>query len=418
GVIGFINLLMPTKLDHRQNDYLSTIHQSAVSLLSIINDILDFSKIEAGKLTLDQLAMDLRECVEEALTLMAPNAHEKGLELVPMIYSDVPEKIIGDPLRLKQIITNLVNNAIKFTDHGSVVVRIMLEKEESDHIILCVSITDSGIGLSTDEQKTIFQPFTQADSTTTRRFGGTGLGLVISKRLVQQMGGDIGVESEHSKGSTFWFTFVAKKLNEASEFKHHPELAQSQILVYEAHPTARLSLNHLLTSWGIDVVEIDDPAYIQDALASAKFENHPFNMILIGVNQPDPNSGFIEDLIKLATIEFNCRVGVLANTTDQSIYDDIHHSGAAVCLAKPVRRKKLHDALVDILIPEDENTKALRSEKNQNEDVFDMIQANAIKVLAVDDYPSNLKLVAALLENLGIAVDCANRGSEALALLE
>src|SRR5262249_6149759 len=146
--------------------------------------------------------------------LMAPNAHEKGLELVPMIYSDVPEKIIGDPLRLKQIITNLVNNAIKFTDQGSVVVRIMLEKDEAEQIVLCVSITDSGIGISPEEQKNIFHPFTQADQTSTRRFGGTGLGLVISKRLVQQMGGDIGVESEHKNGSTFWFTFVAKKLND------------------------------------------------------------------------------------------------------------------------------------------------------------------------------------------------------------
>ncbi|MGE3320329.1 MAG: response regulator, partial [Candidatus Berkiella sp.] len=417
GVIGFINLLMRTKMDHRQTDYLSTIHQSAISLLSIINDILDFSKIEAGKLTLDQVAMDLRECVEEALTLMAPNAHEKGLELVPMIYSDVPEKIVADPLRLKQIITNLVNNAIKFTDHGSVVVRIMLEKDESDHIVLCVSITDSGIGLSAEEQKTIFQPFTQADSTTTRRFGGTGLGLVISKRLVQQMGGDIGVESEHSKGSTFWFTFIAKKLNEASELKSHPQLKENRILVYEAHPTARLSLNHLLSSWGIDVVEIDDPAHIEDALTNAKLNHQSFQMVLIGVNQPDPNSAFIEDLIKLATMEFNCRVGVLANTTDQSIYDDIHLSGAAVCLAKPVRRQKLHDALVDILIPEDEGAKTQRTTHPAGEVFSDMSLVSSIKVLAVDDYPSNLKLVAALLENLGISVDCANRGSEALALL-
>lgn len=418
GVIGFINLLMRTKMDHRQTDYLATIHQSAVSLLSIINDILDFSKIEAGKLTLDQVAMDLRECVEEGLTLMAPNAHEKGLELVPMIYSDVPEKIVADPLRLKQIITNLVNNAIKFTDHGSVVVRIMLEKEESDHIVLCVSITDSGIGLSADEQKTIFQPFTQADSTTTRRFGGTGLGLVISKRLVQQMGGDIGVESEHSKGSTFWFTFIAKKLNEASEFKSHPKLKENRILVYEAHPTARLSLNHLLSSWGIDVVEIDDPTHIQDALLNAKQMHVPFQMVLIGVNQPDPNSDFIDNLIKLATVEFNCRVGVLANTTDQSIYDDIHHSGAAVCLAKPVRRKKLHDALVEILIPEEVHTKTLGADEFQGEEPLNITNVSAIKVLAVDDYPSNLKLVAALLENLGIKVDCANRGSEALALMQ
>lgn len=211
GVIGFINLLMKTKLDARQSDYLSTIQKSATSLLSIINDILDFSKIEAGKLTLENVPTDLRECVEDALMIMAPTAQEKHLELVPMMYSDVPEKVMTDNLRLKQIITNLVNNAIKFTDSGSVIVRVMLEKEMEKEVILCVSITDTGIGLSKEEQKTLFKAFTQADATTTRRFGGTGLGLVISKRLVQQMKGEIDVESEPGKGSTFWFTFVAGK---------------------------------------------------------------------------------------------------------------------------------------------------------------------------------------------------------------
>lgn len=159
GVIGFINLLMKTKLDGRQKDYLTTIQKSATSLLSIINDILDFSKIEAGKLSLDMVPMDLRECVDDALILMAPAAHDKQLELVPIFYSDVPEKIVGDHLRLKQIITNLVNNAIKFTEEGSVVVRIMLEKDLDETVMVCISVTDSGIGLSLEEQKLLFQRF-------------------------------------------------------------------------------------------------------------------------------------------------------------------------------------------------------------------------------------------------------------------
>lgn len=419
GIIGFINLLIKTKLDIRQNDYLSTIQKSATSLLSIINDILDFSKIEAGKLTLDQVPMDLRECVEDTLMLMAPNAHEKGLELVPMIYSDVPEKIMGDHLRLKQIITNLANNAIKFTASGSVIVRIMLEKEISaDQVMICVSITDSGIGLSQEAQASLFQAFTQADSTTTRRFGGTGLGLVISKRLVQQMGGEIGVESEIGKGSTFWFTFIANKVQEPAKLKAHPQLKDIPILIYEAHPTTRLSLNHLLSSWGMQVSEIDDPAHIEEALQKAQTEDKPFQMILIGVNQPDPNENFIEDLITLATAYFNCRVGVLANTTDQSIYDEIQNSGAGLCLAKPVRRRKLHDALVEILIPslveKLENSEAIQDETG----IDQAIAGSSICVLAVDDYPSNLKLVKALMENIGIQIDCANSGEEALELLK
>ncbi len=420
GVIGFINLLMKTKLDLRQNDYLSTIQKSAISLLSIINDILDFSKIEAGKLALDQTPMDLRECVEDALTLMAPAAHEKRLELVPMIYSDVPDKIVGDHLRLKQIITNLVNNAIKFTESGSVVVRIMLEKDLLEQVVICVSITDSGIGLSIDEQKSLFQAFTQADSTTTRRFGGTGLGLVISKRLVQQMGGEIGVESEAGKGSTFWFTFIASKVQEIPKAKFNPILKNQRVLLFESHPTTRLSLNHLLSSWGINVTEVDDPKYIQDALLHAKVNENPFNMIIIGVNQPDPASHFIEDLTVLASTEYNCRVGVLANTTDQTIYDELQNSGAAICLAKPVRRKKLHDALVDILHPHGE----IRPKNNKiSSNVAEYDEPNAennsvVSVLAVDDNPSNLKLVAALLEDMGIIADCANLGVEALKLME
>ncbi len=420
GVIGFINLLMKTKLDSRQSDYLLTIHKSAFSLLSIINDILDFSKIEAGKLSLDQEPMDLRECVEDALMLMAPNAHEKGLELVPMIYSDVPERIVGDHLRLKQIITNLVNNAIKFTEQGNVVVRIMLEKEMADQVIVCVSITDSGIGLSIDEQKSLFQAFTQADSTTTRRFGGTGLGLVISKRLVQQMGGEIGVESEAGKGSTFWFTFVANKVYEQSRIKHHDSLKDYRILIYETHPTTRLSLNHLISSWGTAVTEIDDPTKIHDTLENAQKSEQPFHMIIIGVNQLDPQSTFIADLTQLATVKFNCRVGVLVNTTDQTIYEELQSSGAAVCLAKPVRRKKLHDSIVEVLIT-GTHTERVDDDAIKLTDIpeeFEVITPSSISVLAVDDYPSNLKLVAALLDNLGVKADCANNGFEALKFIK
>lgn len=416
GVIGFINLLMKTKLDPRQSDYLTTIQKSATSLLSIINDILDFSKIEAGKLTLDQAPMDLRECVEDALVLMAPGAHEKHLELVPMIYSDVPERIVGDHLRLKQIITNLVNNAIKFTEQGSVVVRIMLEKEMSDKVVICISITDSGIGLSVEEQKSLFKAFSQADSTTTRRFGGTGLGLVISKRLVQQMGGEIGVESEPSKGSTFWFTFYANKVHDATKMNPHPGLKEKRILIYEPHPTTRLSVNHLLSSWGILVTEIDDPNNIPAALKKAQLADQPFNMVLIGINEIEKTNLFFSQIIQSMTSEFNCLVGVLANTTEQTIYDEIQHCGASICLAKPVRRKKLHDGLVEILVPETTSRIEIveTAEEKPISDTPINPETASIQVLAVDDHPSNLKLVVALLEDLGVNADCANNGFEAL----
>ncbi len=420
GVIGFINLLMKTKLDSRQNDYLTTIHKSAFSLLSIINDILDFSKIEAGKLTLDPVPMDLRECVEDALMLMAPNAHEKNLELVPMIYSDVPERIVGDHLRLKQIITNLVNNAIKFTEKGSVVVRIMLEKEMSEHVVMCVSITDSGIGLSVEEQKSLFQAFTQADSTTTRRFGGTGLGLVISKRLVQQMGGEIGVESEAGKGSTFWFTFVANKVLEPVKTQVDTVLKDFSILLYESHPTTRLSLNHLISSFGSTVTEVEDASLIQNTLQTAKENGQPFHLMILGVDRLDPMSTFIETLTQLATDKYQCQVMVLVNTTDHSIYEELQSSGVSICLAKPVSRKKLHDSLVAVLVGNNGAVQEHYKPKEYHTLQSTYVPDNSaqISVLAVDDYPSNLKLVAALLENLGVNIDCANNGFEALQFIK
>jgi len=410
GVIGFINLLMKTKLCPRQNDYLTTIHKSAHSLLSIINDILDFSKIEAGKLSLEYTRMDLHECVEDALTLMAPSAHEKGLELIPMIYSDVPENVIGDPLRLKQIITNLVSNAIKFTEAGNVAVRVMLEKEspEQNQAIICISITDTGIGLTADAQKSIFQPFSQADSTTSRRYGGTGLGLIISKRLVHQMGGDIGVKSNENKGSTFWFTFNTQV---DYELAIEPTLIKnSRVLVYEKQPLMRLSLKHQLLSWTNCVDETDDQSQIEQLLQQAILQKRPYQILIISVNQPDPDGNMIENLVTLAKSQYHCKVAVLANTTNQKIYDEIQHIGAAICLAKPVRRKLLHRALDNI------DSNELKQPNNPTCEALSITRSsmNPIRILAVDDNPYNLKLVAALLEDLGIKVDLAQNGMLAI----
>lgn len=214
GVIGFINLLGKTELNSKQRGYISTIQKSANNLLAIINDILDFSKIEAGKLKIDRIRMDIRECIDEILNLLAPYAEEKNISLIPLIYSNVPALVLGDPLRLKQIITNLVNNSIKFTEQGSVIIRVMLEQEHSSTITIRVSVSDTGIGLSTAEQETLFQAFNQIKTSTSRKLGGTGLGLVICKKLVEQMGGSIGVESAPQKGATFWFTFQVEKYQE------------------------------------------------------------------------------------------------------------------------------------------------------------------------------------------------------------
>lgn len=412
GVIGFINLLMKTPLDSRQKDYLQTIHKSAASLLSIINDILDFSKIEAGKLRLEPSPMDIRECLEDALTLLAPSAHDKTLELVPLVYSDVPEKIIGDHLRLRQIITNLVNNAIKFTERGDVVVRVMIEKETQNHVVVCVRVSDSGIGLNQEEQRNLFQAFKQADSTTTRKFGGTGLGLVICKRLVQQMGGEIGVESEAGHGSTFWFTFLADKTTTLHLAPAHPKLANRRILVWEPHTTARIALCHFLESLSMQVVFVEHHEQIEPTVAKAQ-DTQPFDMVLMGINQPNPDSHLIENTIQKITGSYQVPIGVLANTTSQTMYDNILKAGAKLCQAKPIRRKKLHDGLVEILLNEH-----IEEDSEYLAPVNPPIATEGLRVLAVDDYPANLKLVSALLEDLNIKVSVAESGRQALELVK
>jgi two-component system sensor histidine kinase BarA len=421
GVIGFINLLTKTELDYKQIDYLGTIRKSASSLMTIINDILDFSKMEAGKLRLDNLPMDLRECIEDALTLLAPQAHEKALELVPLVYSDVPTKILGDHLRLKQIITNLVSNSIKFTEKGSVIVRIMLEKDSGNRVMLCVSVTDSGIGLTNEEQKTLFQAFRQADSTSTRRYGGTGLGLVISKRLVQQMGGEIGVESEAEKGSTFWFTFVAEKvLQETTPLNN---LNGYRFLLYEQHPTSRLAINHLLGIWGCNVHELNDISQLETELERASLNNQPYHMLLLGMNQPDIHSHFVEDCVKKATGRYQVPVGVLPNSTDEVITKSILEAGAAFYLSKPVRLHNLYDSLCQLLVHDYHsqlNITPISSLSHGTHDALNPSKNNAsntphkFEVLAVDDYPANLKLLKALLEDSGIKITGVTSGKEAL----
>lgn len=408
GVIGFLNLLLKTKLDDRQLDYLKTIQKSATSLLYILNDILDFSKIEAGKLHLDEIPMDIRDCVEECLTLLAPNSNEKGLELVSLIYADVPSRVIGDPLRIKQILNNLVSNAIKFTETGSVVVRVMLDSQTEEHSLIGISVTDTGIGLSSKAVSQIFQPFQQADNSTTRRFGGTGLGLVISKRLVEVMQGDLGVESQLDKGSTFWFTLPVKPIP-AVEDKPPTELPLElqgkRVLLYEQHSITGLALAHLFESYGMRLETLTDPMLLDNALAQAKNAQQPFDLCVIGVNQVDLDNSLLKNLITVSHTEHHCPIGILANTTDLKIYHAILQMGASFFLAKPVRRHLLQQVLSKLF-----------DQQSNNKKTPNLMTRPHLKILAVDDYEANLKLVKALLEAHHIDVTTATHGNKALAL--
>ena len=254
GVIGLTGLLQNTPLDERQRQYVDGVHLAGEALLRIINDILDFSKIEAGKLELDIIDFNLVQVVEEAAELVAQSARSKGLELLAYCSPELPRLLRGDPSRLRQVLLNLASNAVKFTDTGEVVVRAHLEGETPDGPVVRFEITDTGVGLENTDRKRLFEPFSQADSSTTRRFGGTGLGLAICQQLVTAMGGELGVESELGHGSTFWFTLPLQF--PAAETAGPPArstvgLAGLRALIVDDNHTNRFILSEQLTAWGM-----------------------------------------------------------------------------------------------------------------------------------------------------------------------
>ncbi len=410
GVLGFINLLSKTCLDARQDDYIQTIQKSANSLLGIINDILDFSKIEAGKLTLEQAAFDLRECIEEALTLLAPSAHEKNIEVVLLIYQDVPTHLIGDSLRLRQVMTNLVNNAIKFTERGNICIRIMLEHDQETNVTLRFSVTDTGVGIKPEAQGHLFQPFHQADASTTRQFGGTGLGLAICKRLVQMMGGDIGVNSEIDEGSEFYFYITVPKQLPYPLAIRDP-LHLKQVLIYDADPLAALSLVHLFEYLGMKVKTIDSLAALKSVLQTTKKQ---YEVIGLGVNQPDIKGSLIQNAVDaIKNCPHPAPVVVFANTINESVYEAILKTGVSACLSKPIRLQKLYEVLQQL-----DNPHYYHKELSEKLKILSLPQE--FKILAVDDYLPNLKLVQAMIEEMhpNFIVTTVNNGMHALHLAQ
>jgi len=409
GIIGFTELLLKTPLPRQQRDHLNTIRKSSEILLTIINDILDFSKIEAGKLLLDRVPFPLRDIVEEVMTMLAPAAHAKNLDLVPLVYNDVPDHIVGDPLRVKQVITNLVNNAIKFTQTGEVVLRASLEEEdaENNRVTLRLSITDSGVGLSRAQQQSLFNAFSQADASTARQYGGTGLGLAISKRLVEEMGGEIGLKSELGKGSTFWFTLTPELSSPANNRPPKEALRGERVIYLEQQKTTGLAVEHLLRDWGMVVDRVSSPAALQEHVEEAQLHQEGYAAAIVGITRHLLNSNQYGNLLRTLEVERDCRTLLLTPTLETL---DTPLAGlSSGHLTKPICRDSLYDELLALI-------HGIRSGHREDAPVAipERNQVKAPRILAVDDNDANLKLVMTLLQDCKINAEGASSGFEAL----
>ncbi len=402
GILGFTHLLQKSELTPRQLDYLGTIEKSASSLLGIINEILDFSKIEAGKLVLDSIPFNLRDLIQDTLTILAPAAHAKQLELISLVYRDTPLSLVGDPLRLKQILTNLVSNAIKFTREGTIVTRAMLEEENDDSVQLRICVQDTGIGLSSQDVRALFQAFSQADNSLSRQPGGTGLGLVISKRLIEQMGGEIGVDSTPGEGSQFWVSLRLPRARDDAEDLPLQSLVERRVAIVDAHELARQALEHQLEDCGLGVTSFTSIDPLLHAVAAARMAGEPFTLAVMGVNldsvSPERLGQYIQQLQRL-----DCQALVLCPTTEQALYHPYLPNAHSQLQAKPACTRKLRRALLELVQPR----RTFSETKVASEQPLP-------KVLCVDDNPANLLLVQTLLEDLGADVLAVDSGYAAV----
>ncbi|HAT7072005.1 TPA: response regulator [Legionella pneumophila] len=383
GVIGFTNVLLESKLDPLQLDYVKTIKSSAQDLLSIINDILDFSKIDAGKLNLDCIPLDIRGCVDEVLSLASPNAHKKGIDLIPITDINVPKMVLGDPLRIKQIISNLVTNAVKFTDHGYVLIRTKIEQETDKDYTLLFDITDTGIGISPEDQTKLFTAFNQADTSITRRYGGSGLGLVICKKLCEEMQGRISLTSEINKGSTFSARIKVEKLvaYEIEKNQTH-RFAHLKIICFDDNPLHLEAIGNGLGFWGIEAIRVDSFNKLSRILAKHK----DCKIAFINVNQGCERHA-AELIAKHKQIPF-----VLISKWPINGFAAL---GARGFLYKPISIQKLQDLIESIA---NEN----QTEKNTNQELDTLREQLRFlhpEILIAEDNPVNKMLLTSLLNN-------------------
>ena len=394
---------------------------SADSLLSVINDVLDFSKIEAGKLGFDPAPFALRETVERTLKTLAMRAHAKGLELACRIAADIPDAVIGDDNRLRQVLINLVGNAIKFTDRGEVVVNVAMETAGLREVALRFQIADTGIGIPADKLQAVFEPFEQVDGSTTRRFGGTGLGLAISSKLVEMMGGRIGVDSKPGIGTTFWFTTTLGVQSEEIRSRVPVDAVRLDglsILIVDDNATNLMILFEVLSNWGARPVAVKSGTAALDALRFAAERSRPFAIVLVDGMMPEMDGLTLARHIR--DDPMIAGVLMLMLTSSGPPEDDDICTGLQIsaCLTKPVRQSELLDAIMQALAQRS-RARSAPSKSGPGEDRPVLAPpASRLHILLAEDHPVNQKVAVRMLERMGHSVVVVADGQHAVEALE
>lgn len=417
GIIGMTGLLIETPLDRTQRDYAETIRSSADSLLTVINDILDFSKIEAGKLELESIELDLRANVEDVGSAMAFQAATKGLELIVNVEPQILGRVLGDPQRLRQCLVNLVSNAIKFTEAGEIVIEVRSQQGANGDPLTYFEVRDTGIGIGEKTLETLFQPFVQADSSTTRHFGGTGLGLSIVRRLVELMGGDIGVASEVGIGSRFFFTVPLKPAEAIAPERRIPGDAGGRILIVDDNVTNQRVLSSQLAHAGYAVTTVGSGSAALHELRHATASDHPFDMVITDFQMPDMDGAMLGERIISMPDLTNTRLVMLTSLDRHGDTPRLAALGFAAYLTKPVRVREMLDAIARVMSG---------GPRQWQMDTQPMITLNMLTqsaaqqrfrghVLLVEDNFVNQKVAVRFLERLGCTVEVAGHGAEGVA---
>jgi signal transduction histidine kinase/HPt (histidine-containing phosphotransfer) domain-containing protein len=439
GVIGMTELLLDTDLSSRQMKYAGTIQSSAEALLTIIDDILDFSKIEAGLLRFEKIDFELHGAVEGPIELLSERAQTKGLELASLVYSDVPTALRGDPGRLRQVLTNLIGNAVKFTERGEVVIRVMKVSETATEAALRFEIQDTGIGISPESQRRLFHAFTQADGSTTRKYGGTGLGLAISKQLVSLMGGEIGIESAPGRGSTFWFTCVFEKQLAGATTAGEPagagslsgqpasggdNLSGARVLIVDDNAANRSILEHQTSSWGMIGAEAETGERALELLRAGVARGEPYDIAVLDLMMPDTNGFQLAEAVKSDPTIASVALVLLQPFGKRSLDRRAGKVLIAAYLPKPVRQSQFHDCLTAVMARSVGSAPVAPSplvthhswDESENQDKYKTF--SNVRILVAEDDLVNQEVALGQLYSMGYRAKAMPNGRELLKALE